>query len=80
MAIAKKTVPVEVTLHDELAAKRAELVEAKRSHAARELVNPRALGRIRKEIARIQTKIHVKNNNEESTTLPEGVVVEEKKK
>ena len=46
-------------LSEQLALKRAELVETKRSHAANELVNPRALGRIRKEIARIQTQMNV---------------------
>lgn len=50
------------TPQEQLAAKQAELIETRRSHAAGELVNPRALGRIRKEIARIQTTIHTQMN------------------
>lgn len=44
-------------LHAELAAKRQELLDSRRSHKAGELVNPRALGQIRKEIARLLTAI-----------------------
>lgn len=44
-------------LHAELAAKRQELFDSRRSHKAGELVNPRALGQIRKEIARLLTAI-----------------------
>ena len=40
-------------LRAELAAKRQELLDSCRSHKAGELVNPRALGQIRKEIARL---------------------------
>ena len=57
MAKAKKTAPV-VNVQEELAAKRIELLETKRSHAAGELVNPRALGRIRKDIARLHTQLN----------------------
>ncbi len=41
----------------ELATKQSDLLEAKRSHAAGELVNPRVLTATRKEIARLQTAI-----------------------
>ena len=58
MALAKKAAPV-VNLQEELVIKRTELLETKRSHAAGELVNPRALGRIRKEIARLHTQLNV---------------------
>ena len=44
-------------LRTDLAAKRQDLIEAKRSHAAGELVNPRVLGVTRKEIARLSTAI-----------------------
>lgn len=44
-------------LHAELAAKRQELLDSRRSHKAGELVNPRVLGQIRKQIARLNTEI-----------------------
>ena len=44
-------------LRAELAAKRQELLDSCRSHKAGELVNPRALGQIRKEIAHLLTAI-----------------------
>ena len=44
-------------LRAELAAKRQELLDSRPSHKAGELVNPRALGQIRKEIARLLTAI-----------------------
>jgi len=44
-------------LKAELIAKQADLHEAKRSHAAGELVNPRVLTSTRKEIARLNTAI-----------------------
>ena len=44
-------------LRAELAAKRQELLARRHSHKAGELVNPRALGQIRKEIARLLTAI-----------------------
>ena len=44
-------------LRAELAAKRQELLDSRRSHKAGELVNQRALGQIRKEIARLLTAI-----------------------
>ena len=68
MAEAKKTVKAAVikTIDDlkkELAEKRNDLLRAKRSHAAGELVNPKALRSLRKEIARLLTQI---NNTKES--------------
>ena len=52
-------------LRAELAAKRQELLDSRRSHKAGELVNPRALGQIRKEIARLHTAIHAAELKEE---------------
>ena len=68
MADAKKTAKkadVVLTVEElkkQLAAKRNDLVEAKRSHAAGELVNPKALLSIRKEIARLLTQINEKES------------------
>lgn len=50
-------------LKKELAEKRNDLLQVKRSHAAGELVNPKALRSLRKEIARLLTQI---NNTKES--------------
>lgn len=50
-------------LKKELAEKQNDLLQAKRSHAAGELVNPKALRSLRKEIARLLTQI---NNTKES--------------
>ena len=68
MAEANKTVKAAVVktiddLKKELAEKRNDLLQAKRSHAAGELVNPKALRSLRKEIARLLTQI---NNTKES--------------
>lgn len=68
MAEAKKIVKAAVVktiddLKKELAEKRNDLLQAKRSHAAGELVNPKALRSLRKEIARLLTQI---NNTKES--------------
>ena len=68
MAEAKKTFKAAVVktiddLKKELAEKRNDLLQAKRSHAAGELVNPKALRSLRKEIARLLTQI---NNTKES--------------
>jgi ribosomal protein L29 len=52
---------VELSLSEQLAEKRKELIEAKRGHAAGELQNPRAIGKIRKDIARMLTEV---NSNE----------------
>lgn len=60
----KKTKAVQATevktidqLREELTAKQADLIAAKRGHAAGELANPRVLGTTRKEIARLHTAI-----------------------
>lgn len=68
MAETKKSVKAAVVktidgLKKELAEKRNDLLQAKRSHAAGELVNPKALRSLRKEIARLLTQI---NNKKES--------------
>ncbi len=68
MAKTKKSVKAAVVktiddLKKELAEKRNDLLQAKRSHAAGELVNPKALRSLRKEIARLLTQI---NNTKES--------------
>ena len=68
MAETKKTVKAAVVktvddLKKEVAEKRHDLLQAKRSHAAGELVNPKALRSLRKEIARLLTQI---NNTKES--------------
>ena len=44
-------------LRKDLAAKQNDLLESRKSHRAGELVNPRVLGSIRKEIARLHTAI-----------------------
>lgn len=44
-------------LRKELTDKQVDLVTSRRSHRAGELVNPRAIGTIRKEIARLHTAI-----------------------
>lgn len=44
-------------LNDTLKTVKADLAEAKRSHAAGELVNPRVLSMFKKTIARVQTLI-----------------------
>lgn len=44
-------------LRVELTQKQQDLLESTRSHRSGELVNPRVLGRIRKEIARLHTAI-----------------------
>ena len=68
MAETKKSVKAAVVktiddLKKELAERRNDLLQAKRSHAAGELVNPKALRSLRKEIARLLTQI---NNTKES--------------
>lgn len=49
-------------LKKQLSEKRHDLIEAKRSHAAGELVNPKALLAIRKDIARLLTQINEKES------------------
>ncbi|MBP9667862.1 50S ribosomal protein L29 [Candidatus Saccharibacteria bacterium] len=58
---AKKSAPkAEKTLHEQLAEKRADLLIYRKSLAANELVNPRAITTIKKDIARILTKLNAK--------------------
>ncbi len=49
---------VELTLAEQLIAKRSDLLEARKSLAAGELVNPRVIGTYRKDIARLLTNIN----------------------
>ena len=71
MADAKKTakkadvVKTIDELRAELAAKQQDLNDSRRSHKAGELVNPRVLGQIRKEIARLHTAIRTAELKEE---------------
>ena len=63
MTDAKKTAKAAVVktvddLKKELAEKRHDLLQAKRSHAAGELVNPKALRSLRKDIARLLTQLN----------------------
>ncbi len=60
----KKTAPKQATeiktleqLRDDLTTKRTDLFDARKSHAAGELVNPRVISAGRKEIARLLTAI-----------------------
>lgn len=71
MAEKKTTKAIEVKtlaqLHEELAAKRADLIAARRGHAMGELANPRVLTSTKKEIARILTAIRVAENAEKES-------------
>ena len=67
MAEVKKTAKAAVVktvddLKKELVEKRNDLLQAKRSHAAGELVNPKALRSLRKDIARLLTQINEKES------------------
>ena len=66
MADKKTTKATEVKtlaqLQEELAAKRADLVAARRGHKAGELANPRVLTSTKKEIARLLTAIRAAEN------------------
>ena len=67
MAEAKKNAKAAVVktvddLKKELAEKRNDLLQAKRSHAAGELVNPKALCSLRKDIARLLTQLNEKES------------------
>ncbi|QJU10987.1 50S ribosomal protein L29 [Candidatus Saccharibacteria bacterium oral taxon 488] len=67
MAEAKKNAKAAVVktvedLKKELAEKRNDLLQAKRSHAAGELVNPKALRSLRKDIARLLTQLNEKES------------------
>ena len=57
-AAPKKAETKELSLGEQLAAKRADLLEARKSLAAGELVNPRVISSYRKDIARLLTKIN----------------------
>ena len=50
----------ELTPAEQLVAKRNDLLEARKSHAAGELVNPRVITTLRKDIARLLTTINAK--------------------
>ena len=54
---AKEIKSIEV-LEQELATKRTDLLEARRSNASGELVNPRAITAYKKDIARLLTEIN----------------------
>lgn len=62
MAKEATVVPTVEELQKQLVEKRSDLIEAKRSHAAGELVNPKALRSLRKEIARLLTQINEKES------------------
>lgn len=67
MAEVKKTAKAAVVktvddLKKEVAEKRHDLLQAKRSHAAGELVNPKALRSLRKDIARLLTQLNEKES------------------
>jgi len=67
MTEAKKTTKAAVVktvddLKKEVAEKRNDLLQAKRSHAAGELVNPKALRSLRKDIARLLTQLNEKES------------------
>lgn len=57
-AAPKKAAVAEKSLQEQLVEKRADLLGYQKSHAAGELVNPRAITAARKEVARIMTKIN----------------------
>lgn len=54
-------------LRTELAAKQADLLEARRGHAAGELANPRVLTSTKKEIARFLTAIRAAEMSEKES-------------
>lgn len=60
----KKAAPKkELSLNEQLVAKRSDLLEAKKSHAAGELVNPRVITAYRKDIARLLTTINAEKES-----------------
>ena len=63
------TSKADLSLSEQLAEKRKELIEAKRGLAAGELQNPRTIGKIRKDIARILAQ---QNSNNESGATGDG--------
>lgn len=57
--VAKKAAPkTEKSLEEQIVSARHDLLEAKKSLRAGELVNPRVIGAFRKDIARMMTKIN----------------------
>lgn len=64
---AKKPAVTQKSLEEQLAEKQADLMAAKQSHRAGELVNPRVLGTIRKEIARLHTAIRAAEKSEKES-------------
>ena len=54
-------------LRTDLAAKQADLLEARRGHAAGELANPRVLTSTKKEIARLHTAIRAAELSEKES-------------
>jgi ribosomal protein L29 len=54
-------------LQQELATKRADLLEARRGHAAGELANPRVLTSTKKAIAKLLTAIRAAENSEKES-------------
>jgi len=71
MAEKKTTKATEVKtveqLKEELAAKRSDLLSARRGHAAGELANPRVLTSTKKEIARLLTAIRAAEKSEKES-------------
>jgi len=60
----KEAVPAkELSLSEQLASKRSDLLEAKKSLAAGELVNPRVIKSYRKDIARLLTTINAEKES-----------------
>lgn len=55
---AKAAPKAELSLEQQLEAKRTDLHDAKKSLASGELVNPRVIGTLRKDIARLLTTIN----------------------
>lgn len=64
---AKKAEKETKSLAEQLVAVQSDMLEAKKSHKAGELVNPRVLGGYRKQIARIKTQM-----KQEATKEKEG--------
>ena len=60
-------VKTEEQLNEELAAKRSDLLNARRGHAAGELANPRVLTSTKKEIARLLTAIRAAEISEKES-------------
>lgn len=66
---AKKAVEVKsaADMQKLLAEKQKDLMESRRSHASGELVNPRVLSTLRKEIARLHTAIRADERREKES-------------